>query len=240
MQDADHLVHPTCTGAIKTDRVFVRSDLIWDHHWHDLEAPMRSLREFFNATGISINYLSTRYFNNSHSSRKETNMKIALRDYARNNRCWKGKVKTAFCKRLATELNGASSSIDVGLEFSVNDENRVHVKGLAYVEAIIDCHRCMKGVATAIKAEIDALVVRSEEVAKDLAQSDDVILVSEDPVPVSELIEDDLIMSIPWRVCVSGDQCDNLSGMPLRGSIQKKAEDTHSPFANLRDLLSSK
>ena len=167
-------------------------------------------------------------------------MNIALRDYARNNRCWKGQVQTAFCKRLVTELNGASSIVDVNLEFSTNDENRIRVKGLAHVEAIIACHRCMKGVPTTVKAEINALVVRSEEVAKELAQSDDVILVSEDPVSVTDLIEDDLIMSIPWRVCVSGDQCDNLSDIPSSDSIQTKEDDTHSPFANLRDLLSSK
>ena len=128
--------------------------------------------------------------------------------------------------------------MDVYLAFSYDENNQITMKGHASVTAGVACHRCAESVETEIRADIDVRIVGSEELATQLAQVSDVIVVTDNPAPVSELIEDDLIMSIPWRVCNSEKDCPNLNDA---GSSERenapRTESTQKPFANLRELL---
>lgn len=165
-------------------------------------------------------------------------MNIVLRDYARNGRRWEGQVPTSEFVRLTTDLSQYGPSVAVCIDFSIDENSRIHVKGEAQLDGSIDCHRCSAAIRTTIRAEIDAVIVRSDDVARELATDCDVILVSDTAVSVVDLIEDDLIMSIPWRVCTSGDDCVNLRASRRRLQMARRdSVQTHLPFRNLRDLL---
>ena len=112
------------------------------------------------------------------------------------------------------------------------------MQGQASVTAEVACHRCSESVATTIRADIDARIVRTEQIARDLAHDADVIVVTDNPVSVTELIEDDLIMSIPWRVCEQQEECPNFADVET-GETQDENLDKsmQRPFANLRQLL---
>lgn len=112
------------------------------------------------------------------------------------------------------------------------------MQGQASVTAAVACHRCAESVVTTIRADIDARIVGSEEAARQIAQDADVIVVNDNPVSVNELIEDDLILSIPWRVCENQEDCPNLKHDALAETHDGKlSESTQKPFANLRKLL---
>ena len=91
---------------------------------------------------------------------------------------------------------------------------------------------------TTIQADIDARIVRTEETARQLAQESDVIVVQDNPVAVSDLVEDDLIMSIPWRVCENREDCPN-QDVEITDESQDadRGVSSQRPFANLRELL---
>ena len=161
-------------------------------------------------------------------------MNLSPREYARNNRRWRGSVPISSCERLAQELTTDCESVDVQLAFSLDENGHIRMQGQAVFAANVACHRCAEFVATTICADIDARIVRTEERARDLVPEADVIVVTDNPVDVSELIEDDLIMSIPWRVCENQKACENLvDDAQAAGS----PETTQKPFANLRELL---
>ncbi len=161
-------------------------------------------------------------------------MNLSPRDLARNNRRWRGSVPISLFERLAQELTTDCESVDVQLAFSLDENGHVRMQGQAVVAADVACHRCAEFVSTTICAEIDARIVRTEERARDLVPEADVIVVTDNPVDVSELIEDDLIMSIPWRVCENQIACENLVDDAQAG---ESADTTQKPFANLRELL---
>ena len=167
-------------------------------------------------------------------------MKIALREYARNNRRWEGRIPTSNFERVASEFTDFASSVLVNIEFSLDENNRIKVSGEATLEAKVTCHRCSVPVGTTIVAEMDATIVRSEDDAREFAQQGDVILVNDTSVSVVELIEDDLMMSVPWRVCEQGDNCVNLHASEKSAkSADADGFLKHQPFKNLRDLLKS-
>lgn len=136
--------------------------------------------------------------------------------------------------RLSLELENAAEFVHAELAFSLDEHERVRVCGEAVVAADVTCHRCSEPVRTQIAATIDAIIVRSDELAKDLAQETDVIVVAENPASVSELIEDDLMLSIPWRVCENEDECENVAAI---GTANELVTTNRKPFANLRELL---
>ena len=165
-------------------------------------------------------------------------MKVSLRDYARNNRRWRGKLPIASFDRLVREISTDTEFVNVELAFSHDEKNYIRMQGQALVTAEVACHRCSESVATTIRADIDARIVRSEEIAQDLAQEADVIVAADNPVSITDLIEDDLIMSIPWRVCERQEDCPNLSESVVAETQDDNVDDsTQKPFANLRQLL---
>ena len=112
------------------------------------------------------------------------------------------------------------------------------MQGEASAICNVACHRCTELVATSINAHIDALVVQSTELAEELAQDFDVIELQEHEVSVTELVEDDLLLSIPFRVCERGESCENyLLKKANDQAEQKSPQERLRPFANLRDLL---
>ena len=165
-------------------------------------------------------------------------VKVSPREYARNNRRWRGEIPIDSFDRLGREISTQKELVAVQLAFSRDGNDYVRMQGRASIEAEVACHRCSESVVVTICANIDARIVRSEEVASDLAQEADVIVVKDNPVEVSDLIEDDLIMSIPWRVCENQENCPNLGDATVsEPHDESQQESTQKPFANLRELL---
>ncbi len=165
-------------------------------------------------------------------------MKVSPRDFARKNRRWRGEVPTTSFDRLMSEITTDSKAVVVDLAFSHDENNLIRMQGHASVTAGVACHRCAESVETTIQADIDARIVDSDETARELAQDSDVIVIEDNPVSVSELIEDDLILSIPWRVCENQKDCPNLNNdAAAETQDEELSESTQKPFANLRELL---
>lgn len=168
----------------------------------------------------------------------DVGVKVSPRDYARNNRRWRGEIPIASFDRLAREIAADSKSVEVELVFSRDENDRIRMQGQASVTADVACHRCAESVETTIQADIDARIVRSEDTARQLAQESDVIVVQDNPVAVSDLIEDDLIMSIPWRVCEDREDCPNQDvEITDESQDEDRGVSSQRPFANLRELL---
>ena len=165
-------------------------------------------------------------------------MKVSPHEYARNNRRWRGEVPVTAFDRLVHEISTDTACVEVQLAFSRDENDHVRMQGQASITTDVACHRCGESITTAIVADIDARIVRSEELASDLAHDADVIVVTDNPVSVTELIEDDLIMSIPWRVCEQQEDCPNLFEGEAQEPNDGDSDDSmQRPFANLRQLL---
>ena len=165
-------------------------------------------------------------------------MKLSPIEYARSARSWTGQVKVDSFARLRDEIELMAEVVDVSLHFELDEELRIRVTGTVEVQAKVPCHLCTHQFERVVKASIDARIARNETEARELAQEYDVIEVSETPVAISELIEDDLILSIPWRICEHGNDCKfNQNQVRSDQPNDKSSSATNRPFANLADLL---
>ena len=163
-------------------------------------------------------------------------MKIAPFDYGRTNRHWVGDVAITELPRLSDTVELTSTTVHVELTFSRDEQQRTRLHGNAQVQALIPCHLCTKRVAAPISSAIDAFISLDDESGRALAHEADVILISNYEVAVSELIEDDLLLSVPVRLEEGSHRCSFKRRITTKGA-EPGEQETHRPMANIRDLL---
>ena len=91
----------------------------------------------------------------------------------------------------------------------------------------IRCLRCLRTERVEVVAEVDFFVVATEAEAEALMPDFDAVVASES-APATELIEDDLLMSVPEVACADRDSCRHALALSFGRDPQA------SPFAALR------
>jgi uncharacterized protein len=159
---------------------------------------------------------------------------------AKNNARWRGEIALSSFARLG-ELLEANDPIAVDLKFSLTDEGTCKVVGTAKVDARFECQSCLEVVPREIVALIDFRVVSSEQQARQTAHSAEPFLMRSDSVSIAELIEDDLLLSLPTRGCELSAPCPNRPEFHYPGPSEQNQEnpggaESTNPFAVLSEL----
>ena len=166
-------------------------------------------------------------------------MLLSPRDYARSQRSWNGVVPLSRFSRLCSEFSGQEGQVEVELEFYRDGNRRIWMKGSARVKGAMLCKQCLNHVDATLQAEIDACLMTPEEISKDESVKFDVVVYEDSPVSIVDLVEDDLIMSIPWRACLDESNCaTDFSDDQLHD--EGVEVETTKPFADLRNLIKKK
>lgn len=156
---------------------------------------------------------------------------------AKKNARWRGEIALSSFARLG-ELLAANGPVAVDLRFTLTDGGICQVVGSARVNARFECQSCLELVPGEVVVTIDFRVVGSEQQAQETAHSAEPFLLEGDVVSVAELIEDDLLLSLPTRGCDPSAPCPNRPGYryaaPDEGDRSKT--ETTNPFAVLSQL----
>ncbi|MDA1074969.1 MAG: YceD family protein [Proteobacteria bacterium] len=153
-------------------------------------------------------------------------------EMARHSRHLKRTLSSADFERFSLLIEG-ESEVRVELEFAFDDESRVRVSGRVDTQVKLPCQRCLRPVDLSIAENFD-LQVNAEGV---LDTDKTPILVDGPELTLGDIVEDELILGVPERVCTP-DQCPHL---PVLEYVDARAPDTHraeteSAFAVLDGL----
>lgn len=161
--------------------------------------------------------------------------------YARQGRRWVGKVPSTAFERLA----GLAALEDVAVEltFEIDDHDRVRMRGGGKAEARIVCQRCLEEVDVAVESSLDVRVMASERSAQEVGKQYDTIVIDARTLSVAELVEDDLILSLPELGCGAEEHCPHRlpTAFPDEASADEgdgEAAREDNPFAVLESLKS--
>lgn len=142
-------------------------------------------------------------------------------------------------------------NVDVRLAFDRDDHGRVVVKGSAGFDAGLGCHRCEEVVMRRMKSEFAALIAFNEDQATawaDMGENTDIIVVASSNLDVVELVEDELLLTLPDRVCLD-DKCRHMPSMYYSADdtpnveisneevVHGVDEERRFPFAGLKDAM---
>ena len=154
-------------------------------------------------------------------------------EFARNRGQWLGSVPAARLPRLAGAVERLLGPAQVALQFTLDARGRCRIAGTARATARLACERCLSAMPREIVANIDMLAVRSDAAARQLTPEYDVCLLAQAETPIEALVEDDMLLSLPTRVCGEPEACPRA---PARAWPPVAAPASKHPFSALAGL----
>ena len=142
---------------------------------------------------------------------------------------WQSRVGADAFARLAQVA--AVAEVEVCLRLALDERRRPRATGSCRFVAEVCCCRCLRDERVEVASRIDLRIVASEEELQALMPEFDAI-VADGPVPIAELVEDDLLMSLPEIACEDRDTCPHAPS----GMAHQNGEERHRPFAALAAL----
>lgn len=148
-----------------------------------------------------------------------------------------GEVSFARMSRLSALVTNREGAAHVNLHFGVDEQGTRFISGHidGYVELV--CQRCLDPVLFPVEIDVRLGIVESEQQAERLPAQYDPLLVSQEPLLVSELVEDEILLALPSFPRHEAESC----GPEAVASPLSKAEQSPSrenPFAVLARLKS--
>ncbi|TDJ27752.1 MAG: hypothetical protein E2O61_07530 [Gammaproteobacteria bacterium] len=137
-----------------------------------------------------------------------------------------------------SQLVDLAGAAEVELAFAFDDNGHPQVTGYAEVEAGMVCHRCSATLRRTIRVQIAACLVADEQLATALGAHQEVLVTDGTEVSVAEIIEDELILGLPERLC-ENDPCELTPGFnyPAHSDQRDSEQDNEAnPFSILADL----
>ena len=108
----------------------------------------------------------------------------------------KGQMPVSRLDRLADMLADNTGFVDVELYFS--REGRLpKIQGQIVAELSLCCQNCLQAVIWPITHEVNLGIVKSIEQANRLPEDIEPLLLEQDTVPIKDIIEDELLLSLP-------------------------------------------
>lgn len=145
-----------------------------------------------------------------------------------------GEVPLAGMARLTPLLNKLDGNVAVDLQGGVDEGGTRFIAGQLNTCVELICQRCLEPLQIALNLELRLGLIRSESQATHLPAEFDPLLALESGITVSTLVEDELILALPFAPMHAENQaCQRVGSIPA--DDQPAEEQTH-PFAVLATL----
>lgn len=135
-------------------------------------------------------------------------------------------------------LQKAVASVDrvaAEVEFSLGDDREKLLRGTLDATVDVICQRCLEPFSQQIHSDFSIAAVWSEEEAKALASAYDPWIVGEGEGDLYEILEEELLLSLPVVTFHQGD-CIDAALLSSGESAAEEAESTPNPFQVLQQL----
>jgi len=109
--------------------------------------------------------------------------------------------------RLTDMLEASDGEVEVQLHFYIDPQGTKRIDGAVQATLMVLCQRCLKPLPLPVDSHFTVAVVWSDEEASRLPKELEPYIVGEEPQDVRELIEDELIISVPYVSYHDEGQC---------------------------------
>lgn len=148
-----------------------------------------------------------------------------------------GALKPLDLPRFRTLLADDTGAIQAVLMLDRDEENRCLIGTQIDAQVTVVCQRCLEPMPTTLHTENTVVVVWTDEQAQHLPKHLDALIVAEEACNLWELVEDELILSMPIYSYHEAEDCNKiLSGLSAEAPAIEGAEDKPNPFNVLAQL----
>ncbi len=151
--------------------------------------------------------------------------------FAKTGENLEGQINVDQLQRLTLSLDDGSGIVKFDLKFDRNNRSNVAIGKFA-TEVSMICQRCLNPVKVPVRDNIQLEFVIGESAEGHLEdQGYEIVTVVEESLPLAELIEDEVILALPFSPLHDEGKCPN-------NAIIEKLQETEkpNPFAILAKL----
>jgi uncharacterized protein len=148
-------------------------------------------------------------------------------------------VDVARLKRFAEALAGDSGVVAIDLQFGVDEQGVRFARGSLATDIKVSCHRCLQPMDLHISSEVSIGLIRDDEQAGSLPKRYEPVIVTDDEeAELTDIIEDDLLLSLPLVTYHPQEECTGLSRYETESDVESPAplEEPANPFSILEQL----
>ncbi|WP_165391507.1 YceD family protein [Fluviicoccus keumensis] len=109
-----------------------------------------------------------------------------------------GDVPLASFPRLCEGLADQAGTVQVDCRFERDAQRVPWLRGTLTTSVTLTCQRCLKPMALPVSVEVELALVHDEEDAERLSDDADYLVVSEQGLILAEILEDELLLAIPY------------------------------------------
>jgi len=137
-------------------------------------------------------------------------------------------------QRLLPLLEAKEGRLDARLDFGIDEQGQAWLQGEIRTEVVLQCQRCLEKMQYPIVAEFRLALLRHESEAENIPDEYEPLIVTTVPVRTVDILEDELILSLP---VIAKHQHDCLAELNSKDETgQETSVDTQNPFAVLAEL----
>jgi uncharacterized protein len=145
-----------------------------------------------------------------------------------------GSIPVAAFERLCGLLEDSRGEVDVRLQFRKGKKQKTFVAGTASGTVTLVCQNCLEPVVVTIKANFSTLLLDTLDELQALPQSEDGLVCPQANVELVDLVEDELMVSLPMVPRHDAGVCN---GTLMEARADEAVQvDTYKPFAGLAAL----
>ena len=137
--------------------------------------------------------------------------------------------------RLSELVLAPQGEVAISLHFGIDPLRKRVMHGTVSADVVMRCERCLQDMQVKIIANVNVGLVKNHKQAKELPEEyEPLLLESDEPISLSELAEDELILSLP--IAPRHESKDTCIDMDEYRAEDEPQEEKKNPFAALAAL----
>jgi uncharacterized protein len=149
----------------------------------------------------------------------------------------------ARLQRLTDSLHDDSGTVDVNLLFATDEDKKRVLSGTLDTSVKVLCQRCLQEMELELHCTLNLIVCNSEEELQALPETEDGIVMDEEGLNILDVIEDELILSLPLVPAHADVNCNSFLNALTQAETSSQGKDKNyslddkqNPFAVLATL----
>ena len=148
-----------------------------------------------------------------------------------------GVISLSEMTRLGDEIGKQRGDSEVCLDFGIDEQGRRYIEGWLKAKVLLACRRCLKPLPFVLESHFLLGVVASDALAAELPSNYEPVVVGNEQLNLQEMLEDELILSLPQVVYHDEAECAVSRDQLVSGTNPDVSDETAaSPFDVLRTL----
>lgn len=150
-----------------------------------------------------------------------------------------GSIPLKNMERLTESLASTEGEVNVDIVFGIDEQGIRFIKGRLSAQTVMQCQRCLSPFDYEIITDFAFGMVHTEIDADKLPESYDPVVIENDELFISELIEGELIVALPLVAMHDPKDCN--VKLPIESALGMMPEvENESPFKVIESLRSKR